>query len=393
VVGAQIACIDPGSPWENGHCERFNTGTVLAHAGDGRVDKRVYNDCHRPGTGHASEPFVAIPSESWFLLTGQSTRTTATGREIVTLTRTTATSVLCLTLATGTAMADCDVVRFSDVGWTDITATTAATTVVLEALGYEADTLVLSVPVTYTSLAEGDVDVFLGNWMPTMEADIAPYREAGTVDTVRANLEGAKYTLATNAAGAALGIADFADIAAAGEALDFEIFGIEPGNDGNRLIMDMIAADAFGLGAADFEVVESSEQGMLAQVGRASSRDEPIVFLAWEPHPMNANFDLTYLTGGDDYFGPDLGGATVFTNTRAGYIEECPNVGVLLSNLVFSLEMENEIMGAILDDGEDPEDAARAWMAANSDFVMGWLDGVTTIDGGDATEAVMAALQ
>jgi ABC-type proline/glycine betaine transport system substrate-binding protein len=73
---------------------------------------------------------------------------------------------------------------------------------VLEALGYETDTLkVLSVPVTYTSLAEGDVDVFLGNWMPTMEADIAPYRDAGTVDTVRENLEGAKYTLATNAAG------------------------------------------------------------------------------------------------------------------------------------------------------------------------------------------------
>ena len=46
-----------------------------------------------------------------------------------------------------------------------------------------------------------------------MEADIAAYREAGTVDTVRANLEGAKYTLATNAAGAKLGITDFSKIA------------------------------------------------------------------------------------------------------------------------------------------------------------------------------------
>jgi glycine betaine/proline transport system substrate-binding protein len=168
------------------------------------------------------------------------------------------------------------------------------------------------------------VDIFLGNWMPTMEADIAPYREAGTVDTVRANLMGAKYTLATNAAGAALGIADFADIAGAVDALDAEIYGIEPGNDGNRLIMDMIADNAFGLGDAEFEVVESSEQGMLAQVARASDRDEPIIFLGWEPHPMNANFDLTYLTGGDDWFGPDLGGATVFTNTRAGYVGGMP---------------------------------------------------------------------
>jgi glycine betaine/proline transport system substrate-binding protein len=306
----------------------------------------------------------------------------------------TAGSVLALGLATGAALAqdDCSTVTFSDVGWTDITATTAATTAVLEALGYETETKVLSVPVTYTSLAEGDVDVFLGNWMPTMEADIAPYREDGTVETVRANLEGAKYTLATNAAGAELGIDDFSDISGQAAALDGEIYGIEPGNDGNRLIMDMIADNAFGLGDAEFEVVESSEQGMLAQVARASDRDEPIVFLAWEPHPMNANFDLTYLTGGDDWFGPNLGGATVYTNTRADYVEACPNVGALLNNLEFTLAMENEIMSAILDDGEDPRDAATAWMAANTDVVMGWLDGVTTIDGGDAEAAVSSAL-
>ena len=287
---------------------------------------------------------------------------------------------------------DCSTVTFSDVGWTDITATTAATTVVLDALGYETDVKVLSVPVTYTSLAEGDVDVFLGNWMPTMEGDIASYREAGTVDTVRANLEGAKYTLATNAAGAALGIATFDDIAANADALDGKIYGIEAGNDGNRLIMDMIASGAFGLSEDDIEVVESSEAGMLAQVGRASDRDEPVVFLGWEPHPMNANYEMTYLEGGDDWFGPNLGGATVYTNTTAGYVDACPNVGQLLQNLEFSLAMENEIMGAILNDGEDPEDAAKAWMAANTDFVLSWLDGVTTMDGGDARQAVLSAL-
>ncbi|MEM1301935.1 MAG: choline ABC transporter substrate-binding protein [Pseudomonadota bacterium] len=287
----------------------------------------------------------------------------------------------------------CQTVTFSDVGWTDITATTAATSVVLEALGYETEVRVLSVPVTYTAMAEGDVDVFLGNWMPTMEGDIAAYREAGTVDTVRANLEGAKYTLATNAAGAALGIADFADIAANAEALDETIYGIEPGNDGNRLIIDMIESDAFGLGAADMEIRESSEQGMLAQVDRLTGDDEPIVFLAWEPHPMNANFDLTYLTGGDDFFGPNLGGATVFTNTRAGYAAECENMGTFLNNLEFSLAMENEIMGSILNDGEDPEDAATTWLQANMGVLDGWLAGVTTFEGGDAMAAVKSALE
>ena len=285
----------------------------------------------------------------------------------------------------------CDKITFSDVGWTDITATTAVTSLIAQALGYETETKLLSVPVTYTALAEGDVDVFLGNWMPTMEADIAPYRDAGTVETVRTNLEGAKYTLATNEAGAALGIKDFADIAKNADALEGKIYGIEPGNDGNRLILSMIEGDMMGMGT--MEIVESSEQGMLAEVARTTGDAKPIVFLGWEPHPMNANFKMTYLTGGDDVFGPNLGGAVVDTNTRAGYVAECPNTGKLLANLSFTLAMENEIMGAILNDGADPADAAKAWLAANPTAIDPWLDGVTTKDGGDAKAAVLAALQ
>ena len=284
----------------------------------------------------------------------------------------------------------CATVRFSDVGWTDITATTALASTVLDALGYFSEAEVLSVPVTYASMENGDIDVFLGNWMPTMEADIAPYRESGAVETVRANLEGAKYTLAANAAAAALGIETFDDIAAHAEALDSSIYGIEPGNDGNRLIQDMIDSDAFDLGG--FEVVESSEQGMLAQVSRAERRDEPVVFLGWEPHPMNANFELTYLEGGDEYFGPDLGGATVHTNVRAGLADQCPNLGALLDNMAFTLEMENEVMGAILDDGEAPRDAARAWLTSNPDVLGTWLDGVETLDGQPGEPAVRDAL-
>ena len=284
----------------------------------------------------------------------------------------------------------CEEVTFADVGWTDITATTAATSVVLEGLGYEPEAEVLSVPVTYASLKNGDIDVFLGNWMPTMEGDIAKYREEGSVEVLGANLEGAKYTLAVPKYTAEAGLKDFADIAKFKDKLDGKIYGIEPGNDGNRLILDMIAQDAFGL--KGFEVVESSEQGMLSQVDRAVKRQEDIVFLGWAPHPMNNNFDLVYLSGGDDVFGPDYGGATVFTNVRKGYTSECPNVGKLLNNLKFSLPMEGAIMGAILNDGKDPEDAATEWLKANPAVLDGWLAGVQTLDGKDGLPAVKAHL-
>jgi glycine betaine/proline transport system substrate-binding protein len=107
---------------------------------------------------------------------------------------------------------------------------------------------------------------------------------------------------------------------------------------------------------------------------------------------MNNNFDLVYLSGGDDYFGPNYGGATVYTNVRKGYTSDCPNVGKLVNNLKFSLPMEGAIMGAILDDGQEPNDAATAWLKANPDVLDGWLAGVQTIDGKDGLAAVKAHL-
>lgn len=297
-------------------------------------------------------------------------------------------------LGAGSAFAadpeSCRAVTFSDVGWTDITSTTATASVILEALGYEPDVQVLSVPVTYASLKNGDVDVFLGNWMPTMEADIAPYREDGSVETVVTNLEGAKYTLAVPKYTFNAGLKTFEDIAKFKDELGNQIYGIEPGNDGNRLILDMIEADQFGLGG--FELVESSEAGMLSAVMRGARSEQHMVFLGWEPHPMNANIEMEYLAGGDDVFGPDYGGATVHTNVRQGFTEECPNLGRFLTNLVFSLQMENEIMGSILNDGDEPNAAATEWIKANPDALDPWLDGVTTFDGEDGAEAVKASL-
>jgi len=107
---------------------------------------------------------------------------------------------------------------------------------------------------------------------------------------------------------------------------------------------------------------------------------------------MNTMIDMKYLTGGDDVFGPNFGGATVSTNVRAGYATECPNVGKFLTNLVFSLKMENEIMGSILNDGAEPQAAATAWLKANPEAMTPWLNGVTTFDGGDAAGAVKSAL-
>lgn len=284
----------------------------------------------------------------------------------------------------------CTKVRFADVGWTDIAATTGAASAVLEGLGYQPEVQLLALPVTFASLANGDIDVFLGNWMPTMEADLKPYLDKGTIEVTGINLEGAKYTLAVPKYTFDTGLKSFADIAKFKTELDGKIYGIEPGNDGNRLILGMINDGKFDL--SGFELVESSEQGMLAEVSRAVKDKKPIVFLGWEPHPMNSRFEMSYLSGGDDVFGPNFGGATIYTNTRKNFSADCPNLGRLVKNLKFTLPFENEVMGDILDNGAEAKDAAKAWLKAHPDMLGAWLDGVTTRDGKDGLAAVKTSL-
>ncbi|SHF43114.1 glycine betaine/proline transport system substrate-binding protein [Loktanella atrilutea] len=280
----------------------------------------------------------------------------------------------------------CSTVTMSDVGWTDITTTTSATKQVLNALGYETDVKILSVPVTFASLESDDVDVFLGNWMPAQAAAIGPYIESGEIEKVATNLTGTKYTLAVPAYTYEKGLKTYADINTFKDDLDGKIYGIEPGNEGNGYLVSLTEKADSGL--EGMEVVESSEQGMLAQVRRLYDKQQDVVFLGWEPHPMNANFELKYLPGGEDFFGEE---GVVDTVTREGYAAECPNVGKLLSNLAFTLPMENGIMGQILDDGMDPDAATLEWMKGNKDAVMAWVDGVTTVDGGDGAAAVSEA--
>jgi glycine betaine/proline transport system substrate-binding protein len=280
----------------------------------------------------------------------------------------------------------CQTVRFSDVGWTDVTATTALVTQLLRSIGYSPTVTVLSVPVTFASIQNNDLDVFLGNWMPAQEADRARYVEDGSVVVIGPNLSGAKYTLAVPAYTYDAGLRDFKDIQRFAPALNDSIYGIEPGNDGNRHVLDMLKQNQFGLGG--FKLIESSEQGMLAQVERAYRDKKPVVFLAWEPHPMNMRFDLKYLAGGDEVFGPNFGGATIYTVTRKGYSAECPNMGRLLANLKFTLRGESEMMAAILDRHEAPDVAATDWLKSNPTTTQAWLEGVLTFDGRPAVSAL-----
>ena len=291
-----------------------------------------------------------------------------------------------LTGAHAAEPAACRNVRFADVGWTDIAATTGLASTVLQGLGYNPTKTIASVPITFAGIKSKQIDVFLGYWSPTMDPIVAPFVKAGQVKVLASpNLTGAKYTLAVPEYVYNGGLKTFADIQKYADKLDGKIYGIEPGNDGNALIEKMIKGNQYGLGK--FKLVESSEAGMLVEVNKAARNKQWIVFLGWEPHPMNVQMKIDYLSGGDDVFGPNYGEAKVFTATPPDYSARCPNAAKLVSNLHFTTDIENHVMMPIMDK-EDPNKAAAQWLKKNPQVLDKWLAGVTTIDGKDGLAAV-----
>ncbi len=280
----------------------------------------------------------------------------------------------------------CKQVRFAEIGWADIAATTGVAMTLSEGLGYQPRKILASVPIAFTGVQKGQIDVFLGYWAPSMDAVIEPFRKDNGVKVLPTpNLEGAKYTLAVPTYTAEAGLKSFQDIAQFKDQLGGKIYGIEPGNDGNLLIEQMIKNDQFGLGG--FRMVESSEAGMLVQVQRAIKKQQPVVFLGWAPHPMNTQYDITYLAGGDEVFGPDYGAAKVYTVVTPDLETRCPNLGQLMNNLRFSVEIESQLMEKVLEK-QDPVDVAKAWLKANPQALDAWLAGVSSYDGQDGVAAV-----
>jgi glycine betaine/proline transport system substrate-binding protein len=297
-----------------------------------------------------------------------------------------------LAMAAGPALAAdpaaCKTVRLAEPGWNDLAFTTGVGSVLLKGLGYTPDSKLLGIEVIYQSLKNQDLDVFLGYWDPAMVSYYDAYKKDGSVETVHQNLVGAKYTFAVPQYVYDAGVHDIADLAKFADKFGKKMYGIEAGS--NQLMFDIIKDPKFSL--TGWDVVESSEAGMLAEVKRKVATADWIVFQGWAPHPMNNDIKLAYLSGGDAYYGADFGAATVHTQVRKGYLQECPNVAKLLDNLTFNVPMENVGMGYLIQDGMPPADAAAKLLKSDPKVLDAWLAGVTTFEGGDGLAAVKQSL-
>ncbi len=297
------------------------------------------------------------------------------------------TLILLVMIFAGTSVLAKDTIRFVSVSWTGVTVKTELAVMILKSLGYDASNLMVSAPIAYKAMDTKEADVFLGYWHPSMTSIAKKYFDKGSVINFVPNMPGAKYTLAAPAYVVDGGLKHFSQLAKYGEKLDWKIYGIEEGNDGNQIIQDMIDNNIFGM--KKFEMIPSSEAGMLSQVKSFVKQKRWIVFLGWKPHYMNEIIDMKYLAGSDGTtFGENDGSATVYTNIRKGFDTEYPNVAVFLKNFTFPVSMMNQIMENLHNNKRlTPAQAGIIWVKEHPEMYKKWLKGVQTIGGSSGLKA------
>jgi len=282
-----------------------------------------------------------------------------------------------------------DEINFGYVQWPGVTVKTHLVKTLADYLGYNTTMTAATQQVILKSMETGDIDVFVGVWLPSMKENLKPYRDSGSVKLVKPNLKDCLYMTAVNKEAWEAGVKTFEDLKKYEDKFDKKIFGIEPGNDGNKIVKNRIIPE---YNLKGWELVPSSTGGMLTSAKSRLQKDKWVAFNAWKPHYMNVMFDIKYLKDPKKVW-PDGGKSTVYSTIKKGYSKEDPNFHQFLKNFELKIETQNKLIYEYKRGGEDkkgrkPEVVVEEWISNNLDTVETWMKGVKAIDGRKAIDVI-----
>ncbi|WP_163559390.1 ABC transporter substrate-binding protein [Halomonas sp. NO4] len=288
------------------------------------------------------------------------------------------------------ATADDATLDFGVPAWPGITVKTEIAQQLLEPLGYDSRRHDIGLQVIYQGLESGDIDVFLGGWMPAQREMFEPLEANGAIQSLANNVDGAQMTLAVPEYLYEAGIQSFADLDENRERFEGQIHGFGAGSAASEILHGAIDDDAWGLG--DWQVVDTSTVGMLSAARDAISREAPIVWVGWTPHWMNLELPMRYLDDPQDLFGANNGESDVLTLMRGDYAEAHPNLATFFSQFTFSAEEQSWMIREYGQEERDVAVVAEQWIRDNAARVEAMLAEVSDRDGEPAWPAVREAL-
>lgn len=253
-------------------------------------------------------------------------------------------------------------VNLAYVNWAEGIAMTNLVAAILEdKIGYDVNMTMADVGPVFTSVANGNSDIFVDVWLPiTHEAYISEYGD-DMVD----------YGIVYEDALLALVVPAYVEIDSIEELNDNvdmfggEIIGIDPG--AGLMAAAERAIASYGL---DYKLISGSDVTMTAALGKAIENNEPIVVTGWAPHWKFARWDLKTL---EDPLGEFGAVENIYKYARKGLDEDMPEVADFLKKFKLTSDELGDLMGAIEDGSGEPLDIARDWMNANEDIINNWF--------------------
>jgi glycine betaine/proline transport system substrate-binding protein len=254
--------------------------------------------------------------------------------------------------------------EIADIGWTENTAISALTKVLLEEeLGYERVTVNTSdLDSVYEGVARGNLDAFQDVWLPNQQ---------DLLDSVEDDVEllGPWYQGQTQQG---IGVPSYMDATSLDQLTESEIdllLGIEP----SSVVMEVVSEEVIPAYDLDQRLVEASTQGMLAEVDNRYDSREDFAFVAWSPHWMNQRYDFRYLEDPKDAFGELNNQARILMVVNEDLSGNDPVAYAFMDAVALDEEQLNDLEGTINEVG-DPLEGARRWAQEHPEAWQPWIE-------------------
>lgn len=258
-------------------------------------------------------------------------------------------------------------IKLAYVAWDSEIASTNVVKEVLETkLGYKVEMLQVDAGPMWAGIADGSADAMVAAWLPSTHASYLE-QYASKLEDLGANLNGTKTGLVVPAYMDITSIEDLNKPETA-SSLKNQIIGIEPG--AGIMMATEKALQDYALN--DYKLIESSSAAMATELQKAYDKQEPIVVTGWTPHWKFAKMDLKYLEDPKGIYGGD---EQIHTLVRKGLKDDMENAYQFLDQFQWEPADMESVMVAI-QEGQSPEEAAKAWVNSHSDKVDAWIKGI-----------------
>ena len=260
-----------------------------------------------------------------------------------------------------------DTIVIGEPDWPGIEAKNAVVRFILENIGYDVETTFARDAIILDSLSRGDVDIYMGAWLPQVLERRRDY--VGEFDYVTQNMTDGYYTMAVPEYVSEEGVTSLADLDQYADHFDKKLYVGVAGWGTEVAMTEAVENDIYNLG--DWEVITSSQSALITEVESAFEENEWIVFAGWEPHWMNEVFEMEYL---DDPESLNISPYSwVDTLARPGLQDDHPDLYRFLQQFHINAETQQEWIYELAYRDRDAEEVAEEWVRENITAVWPWL--------------------